>query len=276
MSGIVPAGSEFSRKALERIIQRAAELQAGERQTGDALSEREVMELGREVGLPARFVQQAMLEELTRVDTEDPTWITRFVGPAYVAAHRTIPGNRGDLEAALAHWMTEEELLTVKRRFKQQTSWEPRRDFFASLKRGLGLSGRRYVLSRTKEVAGEVLQLEDGWCHVSLRADLTNTRREHLGGAAALSSAGAGMTVIALVLSVAVPVALIPAAAGLAGAAAVARSRVATVERVTVALEQILDRLEHGEARPPAPQPQLAPGREITKMIRDELRRHLT
>ncbi len=43
------------------------------------------------------------------------------------------------------------------------------------------------------------------------------------------------------------PVALIPVGLGLLTGFAVARRRRATLERVHVSLEQVLDRLEHGE-----------------------------
>ena len=52
----------ISREALERIIQRAAELQAGERDIGDGLTKDEVLALGKDVGIPNRYLQQALLE----------------------------------------------------------------------------------------------------------------------------------------------------------------------------------------------------------------------
>ena len=48
--------------------QRAAELQTGEREIGEELSEEQVLALGREVGIPARYLQQALLEERVRAE----------------------------------------------------------------------------------------------------------------------------------------------------------------------------------------------------------------
>ncbi|HEU5041691.1 MAG TPA: hypothetical protein VFT84_12750, partial [Gemmatimonadales bacterium] len=62
----------IDRAALERIIQRAAELQTSERDVGDSLSSDEVMALGREVGIPGRYLQQALLEEQTRLVSAGP------------------------------------------------------------------------------------------------------------------------------------------------------------------------------------------------------------
>ena len=60
MSEGIPA--PIDRAALERIIQRAAELQTAEREIGEGLSTEQVLELGREVGIPGRYLQQALLE----------------------------------------------------------------------------------------------------------------------------------------------------------------------------------------------------------------------
>ncbi len=65
MSEASPA--RIDRAALERIIQRAAELQTAEREMGDTLTSDELIALGREVGIPGRYLQQALLEERTRL-----------------------------------------------------------------------------------------------------------------------------------------------------------------------------------------------------------------
>jgi len=48
------AGELIRRDALERIIQRAAELQAGEQDIGEGLTEPELLALGQDVGIPSR------------------------------------------------------------------------------------------------------------------------------------------------------------------------------------------------------------------------------
>ena len=55
--------NRINREALERIMQRAAELQAGEQEVGEGLTPDEVVALGKEVGIPGKFLQQAMLEQ---------------------------------------------------------------------------------------------------------------------------------------------------------------------------------------------------------------------
>jgi hypothetical protein len=143
--------------------------------------------------------------------------------------------------------MTESELLTVKRRFPEQTSWEAKQDVFSSIKREFKVGGRSYQLSRAKEIVGQVVPLESGRAHVRLVADLSNTRRAHLSSAATVAGAGAIASFIGVTLGVMLPVALVPLGLGLLTGLAVARRRRGTMERVQVSLEQVLDRLEHGE-----------------------------
>src|SRR5207244_8721419 len=84
----------ISRDALERIIKRAAELQAGEREIGEGLTTSEVLALGKDVGIPDRYLRQAMLEEQTRTAPEVATgnwaWLT---GPRSSVARRVVPGD---------------------------------------------------------------------------------------------------------------------------------------------------------------------------------------
>ena len=137
----------ISRDALERIVKRAAELQAGERDIGDGLTTAEVLAMGKDVGIPDRFLRQAMLEEQTRTAPELATgtwaWLT---GPRSIVAHRVVPGDRDAVERAISRCMTEEEMLQLKRRFSDRTSWEPKAGAFASIQRALA-GKRRYSLA---------------------------------------------------------------------------------------------------------------------------------
>src|SRR5438552_4059649 len=96
--------------------------------------------LGKDVGIPNRYLQQALLEEQTRtlVETGGGTgfwaWLT---GPRSLAAQRVVPGDRVTVEQALARWMEEEESLQVKRRYPDHTTWEPKAGAVASIQRAL-------------------------------------------------------------------------------------------------------------------------------------------
>jgi hypothetical protein len=267
---MVPPGEKFDRKTLERIIRRAAELQANQQEVGDDLTEEQVMELGKEVGLPSRYIQQAILEERTQAhQSGEKSLLVRWIGPRTLTAQRTVPGDEEDIEQALAFWMESEELLTVKRRYQTATSWEPKKGFFAAIRR---MGGKNYALSRAREVLGEVTQLEPGWSHVRLTADLSTTWRESLWGAIAFAGAGGAMAVIFGVAGFAIPAIIAPPAGGLAALYGIGSTRRQAMDRVTVALEQILDRLEHREINPG--KVDRTPGGEIGRAL-TQVRRHL-
>ena len=263
-------GELISREALERIIQRAAELQARERDIGDGLTRDQVLALGREVGIPPRHLQQALLEEQTRTLVQAGRGpLVWLVGPTALAAARVVPGDRPTIERALSAWLERDELLQVKRRFADHTTWEAKAGAFASLQRAFGAGGKKFALARTAEVAGSVTPLETGFCHVQLEADVRNLRRQRLAGAALLLGAGATAAALAPALGALLPWVVLPAAAGALVAAGYARGHRRDNDQAQVALEQVLDRLERGDLRPEA----LLPGPAATVgRLADELR----
>src|SRR5213595_2388865 len=177
-------GELISREALERIIQRAAELQAGEHDIGDGLTETELLSLGQDVGIPARHLRQALLEERTRsLEPARRGVIAWLAGPERLSAQRVVPGEARDVERSLGVWMEQYELLQMKRRYPDRISWDPKVGAFASIQRALGAGGRRFALARATEVAGRVTPLESGFCHVQLVADVRNGRRQRVAGA---------------------------------------------------------------------------------------------
>jgi len=266
----------ISREALERIIKRAAELQAGEHDVGDGLTNNEVLALGKDVGIPDRYLRQAMLEEQTRTTPEVATgtwaWLT---GPRSIIAHRVVPGDRASVERALSRWMTEEALLQPKRHYPDRTSWEPKAGAFASIQRALA-GKRRYSLAQAEEITAQVVQLEPGFCLVRLEADIKRQRANRISGATVLAVIGWGMTgataLIAPPLALAQALMLVPAVGLTLGGALVARTYRSANERVQIALEQVLDRLERGDMRSPSSQDVL-PGVQTFTRIAEEVRK---
>ena len=250
MTGNVPSapGPQLDRAAVERIIQRAAELQASERDIGDGLSEKELLALAQDVGIPEGHLRQALLEERTRSAVPNERGLIPWLaGPRHIGAARTIAGEPHRIEAALHQWMAESELLTVKRRFPQQVTWEAKQGALASIRRALSFGGRSYVLTRAREVSGMVTPVDPGRCHIQLVADLSNTVSERFGSATAFVAVGGAATIVASVLDLAVAVAVVPVALTSVLGLGILNARKREVQRVHVALEQILDRLEHGE-----------------------------
>jgi hypothetical protein len=247
----------LDRAALERVLARATELQASGAAGGDAssgdepgVSERQLLEIAREVGLSEAHVRQALAEERTRVALpEEPErgWLSRLAGPGLASATRTVRGTPAGALAALDGWMQREECLVVKRRFGDRIVWEARRDIVGNIRRGFNLGGRGYHLARADEVAATAIAVDDARVLVRLDARLTGSRASRVKGGVALVGAGtiAAATMSVFLIPAVMILAAAPVAVAVGGTAGLLRQHAHLAERAQLALEQALDRLEH-------------------------------
>jgi hypothetical protein len=242
--------AQVDRAALERIIRRAAELQTAEREIGDTVSSDELISLGREVGIPVRYLQQALLEERTRIGSAASAGIMeRIAGPGEVRAQRVVPVEPEAAERALLRWMETNELFCIQRQQPGRITWEPIGGFQAAIRRStaaLGAGKRPFMLSRAATVSASVLALESGYSHVSLAADARKVRGEYLASGAALAGAGAAGTAAMVALGALLPVALLPLPFALGIGYTVLRRYGPAVARLQLGLERALDSLENG------------------------------
>lgn len=248
-----------TRAALERVLARAAELQsaAGEPTDGtDALSESQILELGREVGLSATHLQQALAEERARLVPAAPpdTGIVRqLFGEGRIGAQRAVPGKPGAVLDLLDRWMQRDELLRTVRVRSDVRVWEPARGFVGSLRRAFG--SRDYPLVRANEISATVVALDAATTLVRLEADYSALRSALAKQTAAGVVVGSGVAGMAVMFAVALPVAIAVAPGALIAAGTYYRSRGVqqhAVQRAQLGLEQILDRLERGETQTPS------------------------
>ncbi|MGH7625278.1 MAG: hypothetical protein ACREOJ_08170 [Gemmatimonadaceae bacterium] len=246
----VPPPSRLDRAALERVLARAASLQATDADPSEpALSEDQLVEIGKEVGLSPQHLRQALAEERGRQALPDEEGsLAHVFGAALVHASRTVRGRQEDVLRSLDAWMQAEESLRVKRRFADRMLWEPRPGFVTEMRRALNVGGRGYYLSRAHEVSATVVPVDEGRVLVRLEANIANVRTQRLAGGGAVAGFGALGSATLIVLGVFVPIAIVPAGAALVGGYFVARSHRPVVVRAQLALEQILDRLERGES----------------------------
>ena len=275
MAGEPPA--RIDRATLERIIQRAAELQTGTRDIGDNMSPEEVIKLGKEVGIPEGYLQQALLEESTRVETPGQGgFLGRAVGPAMIGAQRVIQGEPDDIEASLLRYMEEHELLTLQRQQSGRVSWEPLGGFQAAFRRStaaLGGGKRPFMLSKADSVSATIVRLEPGYCNVVLTADLRKARAGYLGGIVTLLGISAIAAGAIAVMSPFILVALAPLPFGVGTGYLVARSYRPVPERIHLGLERALDHLERGAVKPAHQLPPSSSG--LIGNIADEIRKAL-
>ncbi|HET7585609.1 MAG TPA: hypothetical protein VFK13_11915 [Gemmatimonadaceae bacterium] len=254
----VSAPRTLDRSALERVLARAAELQASTAEPDEpGLSEEQLVAIAREVGIAPEHVRQALAEERTRpsaIQTEGA--LSELVGATRVAARRVIRGTAESVLAALDQWMQREELLQVKRQFPDRILWERRPGLATEFRRVLNVGGRGYHLSRAAEVGATVVPVDAGRVMVSLEADLTPTRQAYLIGAGVSAGGGAAATAVLAALGFVAYLAAVPVAGGITLGYFIARRHLPVVSRMQLALEQVLDRIERGET----PRPSLLAG----------------
>jgi hypothetical protein len=242
---------------LERVLARAAELQAGtgdEGEASDSLSEEQVLELGREVGLSPEHIRQALAEERVRIEPLPPDGggaSHSLFGGTRVAAQRLVRGNPDRVLGTLDRWMRREEWLRVVRQRADRIVWEPRRGFFGSIRQLL--RGRDYALNRANDISATVVRVDAEFTLVRLEADFTVLRRNMAGQTIAGTVIGGASTGALIVMGVMLPVAVAPVLI-LAGAsyATSRRTQHHALQRAQLTLEQVLDRLERGEGQLPS------------------------
>lgn len=243
---------------LERVIRRASDLQfRASSEVGSDLGADEVLRIGSEVGLDQRYVRQALAEvqaeALVPRPPDDDGLARRVVGPGLVQVSRVVPGEAAEVDAKLADHLSDRELLKPVRSRPGRSLWEPAGGLVSTMRRAMDVSGHGYQLARAKSLQVAVEGLEPGWSLVTLTADLRNERTEALAGF--FSAFGAAGVAAGIVL-VAVGGPELPFLLGstLAGGGAVGGATWASRaylrrrrERMELALQGLLDRLERGE-----------------------------
>lgn len=276
-----PVPASLDPRAIERVLARAAELQSSAVRSADGgLSEAELLDVAGEAGLSVEHVRRALAEERLAAAfapaagvADERGLAARLAGPGRAGAARVLAGSVPALLGALTRWLEHEECMRPVRRLPDGGMWEPRRDLVGNVVRGL--RGASTPSLRTVAALGvAVVPVDEGRVLVRLEADLSAARRQRLvaGGATATGGALAAGSVLGIgvvantLLGVLVPLAAIPALAGGATAWALARGHRATVARVQLALERVLDQVEH-----PSPPPSRAS--RLLEVI--DLTRHL-
>lgn len=248
----------LDRQALERVLARAAELQgtAAIPESSDLISETQLLEIGKEVGLSPETLNQALAEERTRVNVpEERGLVAQIAGAGYASATRTVAGNARDILATIDTWMVRDECLQVQRRFADRITWEPQRGLFGKLRRTVNVTGKGFYLMDAAQVSATVLPVDPSRVVVRLDADIHPSRARRVGvsgfvgamGLAVSGVIGLGLVIANLPLIVAAGATVIPIAGSGIGAYQIAKSHRSVLSSVQLALEQILDRLEHGE-----------------------------
>jgi hypothetical protein len=251
-----PPGTALTRAALDRVLARAAQLQGatGEGDDAGTMTEAQIIELGKEVGLSSDAIRQAIAEERSRtLAPEESGALAAVMGASSVTAARAISGSAASVLGALDAFMQRSEGLQVKRRFADQLVWEARRDFFSVFRRTLTISGSGFELAEADSVSAIVAPVSDAKSHARIVADYSVARRRKV-TSTFLAAAVLFAIIWVPLTAIGVPVLLVGISASVAvgtlAAAAHFRFR-QLIERAHVTLEQALDRLEFADTKQP-------------------------
>ena len=249
-----PLPATIDRASVDRVLKRALELQASSSTDPEGrLTETQLIALAKEVGLDPVNLRQALAEERSRIaaPTAESGVLAALYGAATATAERTVRGTPAQVLKALDDWMQREESLIPQRYFPERIVWEARNDFVSVMKRGV--SGRGHALVRATCVGATAIAVDETRVVVRLDAQLNGSRAFMAKQNAALTGATVVAGGILAVLSFPPLAFVAPALIGVPLGFAASRSAHArNVERAQLALEQVLDRLERGEAgRPP-------------------------
>ncbi len=250
-----PVPISIDRASVDRILARAVELQAASASDPEGrLTEAQLEALAKEVGLDPVNLRQALAEERTRsvVQAPDGGLLASLYGGAAASAERTVRGTPEQVLKALDDWMQREESLIPQRYFGERIVWEARRDFVGVMRRGL--SARGHALVRASSVGATAIALDGNRVIVRLDAHLDGYRAVMAKQNIALTGGSVVAGGILAALSFPAFAIVAPAAVVVPIAFAAARaSHANSVARAQLGLEQVLDRLERGDAgRPPS------------------------
>lgn len=253
-TGETPSRRRIPAEDLEPIVRRAAEMQNRHGRPGaQSLTEAEVIEIGRQVGLEPECVRRAIAEvHAEALAPEAPAGNPLFdlvAGAGRVEVRRVIPGDPAPIQQQIELQLREREKLGALRRRLGRSVWEASNGTFARLERFLNFSGREYALAEIRQVDLSVAELEPGWAVVTVAGDIGNKRDEALygvgggvlGAAILAFFVAAENNSIAAGIGAAVIVGLLGAAVGIPWLRwTVARRR----ERIALLLEGLVDQAE--------------------------------
>jgi len=164
---------------------------------------------------------------------------------------RVIPGTAAEVEGRLEGFLTTQESLRKIRNQPGRTLWEAAEGFASKMQRGMNFAGRSYELAEVKAIAAFVEALDEERSMVTLTADFSNQRSGVAAGwYAGFGGASAGLSVAAILAGGLPALLVVPLAVAATlgvGTVGAERSVRAKRKRLLLALQGLLDSVEHGE-----------------------------
>lgn len=176
---------QIAAEDLDLIVRRAAEIQNQRGTPGSQLlTEEEVVEIGRQVGLEPGHVRRAMAE--VRAESLAPKLppgnriLDLIAGDSRVEVRRVVAGEPPLIQQQIEMQLRDREKLSALRCRPTRSVWEASGGMMDRIERSMNFSGKDYVLADARQVHLAVAEIEPGWSLVTLAADFANKRDEIL------------------------------------------------------------------------------------------------
>ncbi len=194
---------QLSSSDVERILERAIALEM--KSTDPSRNTIDSDALGRiadELGIERKHLQQAMAEELIRIEEEDPGFLSRSLMPNSIAESRSVAAAPDRVRAVLDHWLSTQEGLRKHTGGPDGATWHRDGSPLVALRTALNMSQGDGSLRSVRAVKDSIKPLTVGNQVVSVEADTSNLRQLAIGlllgsgvlgaGAAAAAATAAG------------------------------------------------------------------------------------
>lgn len=162
----------------DRILRRAVELHHDSEYDDVPLDPAKLEAIASELGIGVEFVEQALVEELSRPDIEPrPSLVDQLFHPASLTDRGVATGEGHEVGRDIANWMTKHEGLKPMRSTAGGTVWEQNPSPISSIRSGLKISQGTGALKSTRSVVTQVERVDDRRNVVTLTADVSISRK---------------------------------------------------------------------------------------------------
>lgn len=183
---------------VERILERAIGLQMDSAAPGrDAIDADALGRIADELGIDRRHLQQAMAEELVRIEEEDPGWLSRNLMPTSIAESRTVAAAPDRVRAVLDYWLANHEGLRKHTGNMEGATWHRDSNPITAIRTAFNLTQGDGSLRSTRSVSDSIKPLTVGNQVISVEADTSNLRQIAIGllvGSGVVGAAAAGVS----------------------------------------------------------------------------------
>lgn len=183
--------NSLSPDSADRILRRAVELHQNSEYDDVPLDRTKLEQIAEELGIGVEFVEQALIEEMSRPEPESDLSITeRIFHPDQLSTRSIAIGHEHDVGRNLATWMTKHEGLKSVRGVPDGIEWVKDPSPIAALRSGFKISQGTGALKSVTAVTSQIDRIDDERHVVTLVADMSLSRKIAIGAVSAGAAVG--------------------------------------------------------------------------------------